>query len=337
MKRFTALFLAALLLLSLIACGGRDAWQEQYDLGMRYLNEGNYQEAVIAFEAAIEIDAKRPEAYLGAAEAYIGLGDYVSARRILEDGLTNTEDPEIREKLDNLDTQHPAAAVGYNPTPFTERENYQEFSSLTNAQQSLLRALMAAALLNDGTTTVDASWTEFPGEVEVYTELDGYRMRVTQYDRDEGNDRDEGPNRYREIEFEMRPESGMGYLYEMSRNDFDTGDWWGNDVRVVSGSCLCSGWLWNGEYHRYSTLIQHHSDLELTGEYWLVGMIEDGFRVGDFRYKSVVMAEHWDEESITERTDTYEKGTDAIFDWSTDWQVVLHDESNRSIADRLYW
>lgn len=66
-------------------------------------------------------------------------------------------------------------------------------------------------------------------------------------------------------------------------------------------------------------------------------MIEDGFRVGDFRYKSVLMAEHWDEESITERTDTYEKGTDAIFDWSTDWQVVLHDESNRSIADRLYW
>ena len=127
--------------------------------------------------------------------------------------------------------------MGYNPTPFTERENYQEFSSLNNAQQSLLRALMAAALLNDGTTTVDASWTEFPGEIEVYTELDGYRMRVTQYDRDEEN------GRYREIEFEMRPESGMGYLYEMSLDDFDTGDWWGNDVRVVSGSCLCSGWL----------------------------------------------------------------------------------------------
>ena len=234
MKRITTLFLTALLLLSLIACGAKGAWQEQYDLGMRYLNEGNYQEAIIAFEAAIEIDAKRPEAYLGAAEAYMGLGDYVSARKILEDGLANTENTEIRKKLDDLDTQHPAAAVGYNPTPFTERENYQEFSSLTDAQQSLLRALMAAALLNDGTTTVDASWTEFPDEVAVYTELDSYRMRVTQYDRDEGT------SRHREIEFEMRPENGMGYLYSMSVDDFDTGDWWGHDVMVVSGSCLCA-------------------------------------------------------------------------------------------------
>ncbi len=100
MKKVISAILAALLLLSLIACGAKDPWQEQYDLGMRYLNEGNYQEAVIAFEAAIEIDAKRPEAYLGAADAYVGLGDYASARSILEDGLTNTEAPEIREKLD---------------------------------------------------------------------------------------------------------------------------------------------------------------------------------------------------------------------------------------------
>ncbi len=75
MKRITTFFLTALLLLSLIACGGRDAWQEKYDLGMRYLNEGNYQEAIIAFEAAIEIDPKRPEAYLGRGSAYVGAGE----------------------------------------------------------------------------------------------------------------------------------------------------------------------------------------------------------------------------------------------------------------------
>ena len=44
MKRFTALLLTGLLLLSLIACGAKGAWQEQYALGMRYLNEGNYQD-----------------------------------------------------------------------------------------------------------------------------------------------------------------------------------------------------------------------------------------------------------------------------------------------------
>ena len=96
MKRFTALLLAVLLLLSLAACGGKNTWQEQYDLGMRYLNEGNYQEAVIAFEAAIKIDPMRPEAYLGAAEAYVGLGDTDSARKILEKGYAATNDDTLK-------------------------------------------------------------------------------------------------------------------------------------------------------------------------------------------------------------------------------------------------
>jgi len=105
MKRITALLLTALLLLSLAACGGKDAWQEQYDLGMRYLNDGNYQEAVIAFEAAIEIDPKRSEAYLGAADAYVELGDYASARKILEDGLDATGNRKIQKRLDELATE----------------------------------------------------------------------------------------------------------------------------------------------------------------------------------------------------------------------------------------
>ena len=96
MKRFTALLLAVLLLLSLAACGGKNTWQEQYDLGMRYLNEGNYQEAIIAFETAIKIDPKRPEAYLGAAEAYMGLGDTDSARKILEKGYAATNDDTLK-------------------------------------------------------------------------------------------------------------------------------------------------------------------------------------------------------------------------------------------------
>ena len=96
MKRIIALLLTILLLLSFAACGGKGTWQEQYDLGMRYLNEGNYQEAVIAFEAAIKIDPKRPEAYLGAAEAYVGLGDTDSARKILEKGYAATNDDTLK-------------------------------------------------------------------------------------------------------------------------------------------------------------------------------------------------------------------------------------------------
>ena len=73
MKRWFGLCLGILLLLGATACGSKaPTWQEQYDLGVRYLSEGNYEEAIIAFTAAIEIDSKRAEAYIGRGDAYIG-------------------------------------------------------------------------------------------------------------------------------------------------------------------------------------------------------------------------------------------------------------------------
>lgn len=58
-------------------CGekGESAWQEQYDLGLRYLDEGNYEQAILAFTAAIEIDPMRAEAYVGRGQAYVGSGE----------------------------------------------------------------------------------------------------------------------------------------------------------------------------------------------------------------------------------------------------------------------
>ena len=78
MKRYL-LGMLALVLLLLTACsaGNRveSTWQEQYDLGVRYLSEGNYEEAFIAFTAAIEIDPNRAEAYVGRGDAYVGSGE----------------------------------------------------------------------------------------------------------------------------------------------------------------------------------------------------------------------------------------------------------------------
>ena len=52
MKRVFTSLLALILTLSLAACGEKaPTWQEQYDLGQRYLTEGNYEEAILAFEA----------------------------------------------------------------------------------------------------------------------------------------------------------------------------------------------------------------------------------------------------------------------------------------------
>lgn len=76
MKRIALIMFTVIMLLSLVACGKNvEPWQEQYDLGVRYLSDGNYEEAIIAFTAAIEIDPKQSVLYIGRADAYVGFGE----------------------------------------------------------------------------------------------------------------------------------------------------------------------------------------------------------------------------------------------------------------------
>ena len=86
MRRMECALLAALLVLGLCGCGQRPAaaassaggtWQEQYDLGMKYLEDGRYAEAVEAFTAAIQIDTmpcKRQPFFLQDHEGRQGVG-----------------------------------------------------------------------------------------------------------------------------------------------------------------------------------------------------------------------------------------------------------------------
>lgn len=84
-RTISLLIASSLLVFVMSACNRADdhgtedsetevTWQEQYDLGVRYLSEGNYQEAILAFTAAIEIDPKQAPAYVGRGDAYVGLG-----------------------------------------------------------------------------------------------------------------------------------------------------------------------------------------------------------------------------------------------------------------------
>lgn len=105
-KAFFLLFIAAAMLFC--ACTAKDSlaepaqetmqapsWQAQYDLGVRYLSEGNYEEAILAFTAAIEIDPKQPDTYKQLAEAYYALGEDKKARDILQQGYEATGDDSL--------------------------------------------------------------------------------------------------------------------------------------------------------------------------------------------------------------------------------------------------
>lgn len=75
----------------------------QLDLGNRYLEEEQYEEAIVAFEEVIAIDERCLEAYAGAIEAYQGLGDMEGLTAFYEKALAVVEGMDASELAENID------------------------------------------------------------------------------------------------------------------------------------------------------------------------------------------------------------------------------------------
>ncbi|MCD7752496.1 MAG: hypothetical protein LUI10_12320 [Lachnospiraceae bacterium] len=67
----------------------RNAWQEQYDLGIQYLTDGDYSAAVVALTAAIETEPKRAALYIARGDAYSAWAEETAAAALV--ALTGEE------------------------------------------------------------------------------------------------------------------------------------------------------------------------------------------------------------------------------------------------------
>lgn len=91
--------------LLIAACGKstEEKWQEQYDLGQQYLLDENYEEAIVAFTAAIEIDPNQTDAYIGRGDAYFALAQTENANNDDENYQSAMADYKMALKLNDLD------------------------------------------------------------------------------------------------------------------------------------------------------------------------------------------------------------------------------------------
>ena len=204
-NRISCFLLAMLMVVTLFGCSGNkgsaeDAgmnWQEQYDLGIRYLSEGNYEEAIIAFTAAIQIDPKAKDAYLGMAEAYVSMDDIDQAIETLLWALDEIgEDPELIALLEELDAL--LSDSRHEPgQPFRVELDADHYAMITVDEMGRQTRQETYAKAED---ELQRYWiyeydeqggelhTEyFPdGEVFVIAEIrpDGTYERITQYDHD---------------------------------------------------------------------------------------------------------------------------------------------------------
>lgn len=116
MKKATSLLLCAVIILALVvACAKPVApltASELLDLGEKFLIELNYEQAIVHFLAVIEVEPMNARAYIGAAEAYLGVGDTDAAVAILQQGLASTGDAAIAAMLASLTEPKTAADEG---------------------------------------------------------------------------------------------------------------------------------------------------------------------------------------------------------------------------------
>lgn len=91
MGRFLSLVLLIMLFLTACASGASRA-SKKIELGQKYLAELNYTEAVAAFTEAIGLDPENIPAYMGRAQAYVGLKQYNDAKADYTTAIEKTEE-----------------------------------------------------------------------------------------------------------------------------------------------------------------------------------------------------------------------------------------------------
>ncbi len=101
--------LVAVLIFLLIGFGTgakEQSLEHRLEQAYKYMEEMDYQSAIVAFQDVLKIDPKNEEVYLGLADAYIMLEDYENAMTILETGFAETNSELLSNRLDEIQVSY---------------------------------------------------------------------------------------------------------------------------------------------------------------------------------------------------------------------------------------
>lgn len=347
MKRLSNFLLVLMLLMGVSACAkAQPTWQEQYDLGVRYLSEGNYEEAIIAFTAAIEIDPKQALAYVGRGDAYmasgeteenltaaqadyekaieldernvdayVGLanlyirrGEYDKALEILNQGLEKTNSNQIiADRIEDVKLK--SSYNKYGATEFIRRQGYREFTALTTEQQTAIVEMCEVAQSGDYKAMMEIAQENVDGAgAGSLTIWNGYKIEYSfPYSLT-------GEFDSHSCGITIRPENGIGYsLYVSYHTDTKDGSYL-CDIDIAS--CPCVDWQWNGKFigERISQYISKDPNHEMYDKQTETGEVVNGLRNGEFHRTNYWRSDYednsrWNDHEDKESTvDVYKSG-----------------------------
>ena len=81
----------------------QNSYQESIQSAENYMESGNLEQAVIAYQNAIEIQPEKDEGYLGLADAYLEQSETSQAKVVLKKGLIRTSSAKIQYMLSGIE------------------------------------------------------------------------------------------------------------------------------------------------------------------------------------------------------------------------------------------
>lgn len=282
LKKKMSLLLAVMLFL-LAGCAEKPkTFEGQYDLGVKYISEGNYKQAVIALSAAIEIEPNSAIAYLNRGNAYYGqhmmdeaIDDYsaaidlgidtsevyinltqlyvdqkmyASALEACKKGLDKFSDD---AKLSELYT---TLTEDLMVTPWEERDSYVSENELPSETRDIIKGLMNACTNEefDAAENVVANYVENHNpiselNVTYTTTIDKYKVKISITDY-ESQDNDTAYCAGYHVTYEMRSETDTCYNLTVTYCTGHSVDESAIKYYVLSFmSGHSTSWYWDGE------------------------------------------------------------------------------------------
>lgn len=317
------------LILGICACGQSKpshAWQVQYDLGVRYLSEGNYEEAIISFTAAIEIDPKQPSAYISLANIYIDRGDFEAARTLLEQGYSHTRNAKIKKLMDGIVAQDASDVSSlniYGVVEFSKRRWFVDANELSDEQTDFLLSAIAAVEREDR-VALEALATRYSDLFPplIYTQTEKYKVFMETWRGTSGWKADAA-----DLRVELRPQTGTGYYAMVSPLEgHDALDEYSNTWVWGYTTCECKDWQPNGPFTQRAVSLDISNNSSTTKH---AGFAENGVIVGEVSCQ----------DSNRTYTNSYKDGHLILSDGPTEyvWGPLNLPGNTCHDADRLWW
>ena len=145
--------------------------ERQLELGEKYLEEMDYEQAVAAYRAALEIDPRCTEAYLGGIRACDGMGDGTGLEELYTDAMSSMQELEpeqLEAQLENVVQIVVYADKAYLGAPEKVVSALEKGHELTGGNDQVTDALVDGYL--ELAKSLQAA-KDYDGELSVYNKL----------------------------------------------------------------------------------------------------------------------------------------------------------------------